>query len=112
MKITGVLVDFLVEIDVAKYGPYVVFENGVETIYVDLLRALYGKLVAAFLWYQQFKTDLEKVGFKINPCDLRLANRKVNGKFLVDALKSNHIDPKVNDHCLKWLNINTASTET
>jgi hypothetical protein len=27
MKITGVLVDLLVEIDVAKYGPYVVFEN-------------------------------------------------------------------------------------
>jgi hypothetical protein len=109
MKITGVLVDFLVEIDVAKYVPYVVFENGVTTIYVDLLRALYGKLVAAFLWYQRFKTE---VGFKINPYDPRLANRKVNGKFLVEALESSHIDPTVNDHCLKWLNINMAGMET
>jgi hypothetical protein len=109
MKITGVLVDLLVEIDVAKYGPYVVFENGVKTIYVELLRALYGMLVAALIWYQQFKKDLEKVGFKFNPYDPCIANRKVNGsthtvKFHVDDLKSSHIDPKVNDHFLKWLN--------
>jgi hypothetical protein len=28
MKITGVLVDLLVEIDPARYGPYVVYEDG------------------------------------------------------------------------------------
>jgi hypothetical protein len=52
MKITEVLADLLVEIDVAKYGPYVVFENGGKTIYEGLLRALYGMLVAALMWYQ------------------------------------------------------------
>jgi hypothetical protein len=30
MKITGVLVDLLVEIDVGKYGPFMVFVNGVR----------------------------------------------------------------------------------
>jgi hypothetical protein len=109
MKITGVLVDLLVEIDVTKYGPYVVFENGVKTIYVGLLRALYGILGAALMWYQQFKKDLVTVGFQFNPYDPCIANRKVNGsthtiKFHVDDLKSSHIDPKVNDQFLKWLN--------
>jgi hypothetical protein len=109
MKITGVLVDLLVEIDVGKYSPYVVFENGVKTIYVGLIRALYGMLVAALMWYQQFKKDLETVGFKFNPYDPCIANRKVNGsthtiKFHVDDLKSSHIEPKINDQFLKWLN--------
>jgi hypothetical protein len=49
MKITGVLVDLLVEIDVAKYGPFVVFVNGVKTLHVEVPRALYGMLVAALL---------------------------------------------------------------
>jgi hypothetical protein len=108
MKTTGVLVGLLVEIDVSKYGPFVVFVNGAKTIYVEVLRALYGTLVAALLWYQQFKKDLEKVGFKFNPYDPCVANRKVNGsthtdKFHVDDLKSSHIDPTVNDHFFKWL---------
>jgi hypothetical protein len=66
-------------------------------------------LVAALLWYQQFKKDLEKVGFKFNPYDPCIANRKVNGsthtvKFHVVDLKSSHIDPKVNGQFHKWLN--------
>jgi hypothetical protein len=109
MKITGMLVDLLVEIDPARYGPYVVYENGNKTIYVEVLRALYGMLIAALLWYRQFKTDLEKAGFKFNSYDPCIANRRVNGsmqtvKFHVDDLKSSHIDPKVNDHFLAWLN--------
>jgi hypothetical protein len=66
-------------------------------------------LVATLMWYQQFKKDLETVGFKFNPYDPCIANRKVNGsthtiKFHVDDLKSSHIDPKVNDQFIKWLN--------
>jgi hypothetical protein len=92
MKITGVLVDLLNEIDPARNGPYVLYENGVRTLYVEVLRALYGMLIAALLWYREFKTDLETVGFKFNSYDPCVANRKVNGstqtvKFHVDDLK-------------------------
>jgi hypothetical protein len=109
MKITGMLVDLLVEIDPARYGPYVVYEKGVKTLSVQVLRALYRMLIAALLWYRQFKTDLEQAGFKFNNYDPCIANRKVNGatqtvKFHVDDLKSSHIDPKVNDHFLAGLN--------
>jgi hypothetical protein len=58
MKITGVLVDLKVEIDSAKYSPFVVLRNGTKTLYVELLRALYGMLIAFLLWYQdRFGTD-------------------------------------------------------
>ena len=72
MKITRVLVDYLVEIAPEIYGPYVVFQNGKKVLYVQVLKAIYGILVALLLWYKQFCCDLEEVGFKFN-C---VANRK------------------------------------
>ena len=109
MKITGVLVDLLVEMSPEVYGPHVVFENGKKVLYVQVLRALYGMLIASLLWYKQFKSDLEGQGFEFNPYDPCVANRTVNGKqhtvlFHVDDLKSSHVDSKVNDKFLKWLN--------
>jgi hypothetical protein len=109
MKITGVLVDLLVEIDPGKYGRFIVFERGNKTLYVEVIKALYEVLIAALLWYQQFKADLEQVGFKFNNYDPCVANRKVNGttqtvKFHVDDLKSSHVDSRVNDNFLIWLN--------
>jgi hypothetical protein len=109
MKITGVLVELLLEIDPGKYGSFLVFEKGEKILYVRVLKALYGMLIAALLWYQQFKADLEQVGFKFNNYDPCVANRRVNGKiqtvkFHVDDLKSSHVDPRVNDSFLSWLN--------
>ena len=109
MKITGVLVELLLEIDPGKYGSFVVFEKGEKILYVRVLKALYGMLIAALLWYQQFKADLEQVGFKFNDYDPCVANRRVNGKiqtvkFHVDDLKSSHVDSSVNDNFLSWLN--------
>jgi hypothetical protein len=76
MKITGVLVDLLNEIDPARYGPYVVYENGVRTLYVEVLRALYGMLIA-LLWYREFKTDLETVAFKFMRIVKLMGRRKL-----------------------------------
>ena len=46
MKIIGVLVDMLGEMDSEMYRKHVVFENGKKVIYVVLLIAMYGMLVA------------------------------------------------------------------
>ena len=109
MKITGVLVDLLVKMVPDVYGPFVVLENGKKVIYVVVLKALYGMLVAALLWYKKFRADLEKTGFEFNPYDPCVANKKINGKqqtirFHVDDVMSSHVDPRVNDKFLKWLN--------
>jgi hypothetical protein len=54
MKITGVLVDLLVGINPELYGPTVVLENPKKVLYVEVLRAIYGMLKAALLWYKIF----------------------------------------------------------
>ena len=54
MKITGKLVDMLVAIAPEIYGPFVVYENGKKVLYVIVLRALYGMLISAMLWYNKF----------------------------------------------------------
>ena len=63
MKITGVLADLMVKIAPDVYGGHIVYEKGTKVIYVQVLRALYGMLKAALLWYKKFKKDLEGIGF-------------------------------------------------
>ena len=109
MKISGKLVDLFVAMAPEVYGPYVVFENGRKVIYVQLLHPLYGMLIAALLWYLQFRRDLEDIGFEFNPYDPCVANRMVRGKqhtvrYHVDDLMSSHVDSRVNDHFDVWLN--------
>jgi hypothetical protein len=109
MKIQGILVDMLVDINPNLYSSKIVFENGKKVIYVWVLKAIYGMLEAALLWYKKFKLKLEQNGFKFNPYDPCVANKDVKGKqqtiiFHVDDLKSSHQDPKVNDEFEQWLN--------
>ena len=44
IKITGVLVEMLVQLSPEIYGPYVVFEKQQKIIYVQVLKAIYGML--------------------------------------------------------------------
>jgi len=110
MKIQGRLVDLMMDLDPQLYGPHIVYENGQKVVYVQILRALYGMLISAILWYEKFRGELEsELGFKFNPYDGCVANRMVNGKqhtirFHVDDLLSSHMDPAVNDRFLAWLN--------
>jgi hypothetical protein len=47
IKITGVFVDMLVELNPELYGPYVVYEKNRKGLYVQVIRAIYGMLEAA-----------------------------------------------------------------
>ena len=109
MKITGVLVKLLVELNPELYAPFVVLENGKKVLYVQVLKALYGMLMAALQWCHKFRKDLEGIGFVFNPYDPCVANRMVNKeqhtiRFHVDDIMSSHMDSKVNDEFLQWLN--------
>jgi hypothetical protein len=108
MKIRGILVDMLVELDPDLYGPYVTYERNEKVLYVQMLKALYGMLISSVLYYKKFRKDVESIGFKVNPYDPCVANRYVNGKqhtivWHVDDVKSSHVDSKVNDKFLLWL---------
>jgi Reverse transcriptase (RNA-dependent DNA polymerase) len=109
MKITGVLAELLVKLAPETYARFVVEENGQKVLYVVVLKALYGMLVAALMWYCRFRADLESIGFKFNNYDPCVANRRVNGKqhtvrFHVDDLMGSHIQSSVNSKFIKWLN--------
>jgi hypothetical protein len=79
MNITGVLVNMLVNINPEIYGPAVVLENCKKVLYVEVLKAIYGMLEAAPLWYKTFRKDLEDIGFIFNPYNPCVANKKAQG---------------------------------
>ncbi len=66
MKVQGALVDMLIELEPDVYRPCVVYEKGVKTLYLIVLRAIYGMLQSALLFYQKFRKDLENYGFVFN----------------------------------------------
>ena len=107
MKIRGELVDILVEVAPEVYKDYVIYEGNHKILYVQMMKALYGMLISSILYYKKFRSDIESIGFKVNPYDICVANRMVNGKqhtvtWHVDDLKSSHVDPKVNDEFHEW----------
>jgi hypothetical protein len=79
-----------------------------------VLKALYGMLQPALLYYKKFRKDIERIGFKINPYDPCIANRIINGNqrtitWHVDDMKSSHVDKTVNGKFLGWLQSMCAS---
>ena len=108
MKIRGTLLEILVQMYPEKYSGYVVEEGGRKTLYVVMLKALYGMMMSSLLYYLKFRGDLEVIGFQVNPYDPCVANRIVRGRqhtviWHVDDLKSSHVNKKVNDEFLEWL---------
>jgi hypothetical protein len=102
VRFTGKMVDLLLEIDHEMYAPYVTMEQGVKVLYVELLKALYGTLHAARLFWEKLSSKLHEWGFHTNPYDSCVANKLIDGKQLtvvwhVDDLKVSHVDPKVVD---------------
>ena len=51
MKVRGKLVEWLIELDPLRYESKVVYENGLPVLYLEVLKAIYGMLVASLLWY-------------------------------------------------------------
>jgi hypothetical protein len=77
-----------------------VIENGRKVLYVRLIKALYGCVKSALLWYDLFKNELVDMGFELNPYNPCVANCDIEGKqctiaWYVDDNKISHVDPAV-----------------
>jgi len=79
LKLSGEAVDILCKVN-SRYEQFVTMEHGQRVLYLKLLKALYGCVWSALLWYQLFVGTLERIGFKLNPYDLCIANKLVEGK--------------------------------
>ena len=101
MKVTAPEhIKILCEVD-ETYKEYVgVDESGNEVLYLQLMKALYGCIKSALLWYRLFSETLVNMGFQLNPVDKCVANKMINGEqctvaWYVDDNKISHKDPKV-----------------
>ena len=95
IKLQGPIVDILCEMK-PEYLKFVVLENGKKTLYMQLMKALYGCIKSALLWYELFTGELREMGFELNPYDKCVANKMINGKQCTIAWW-------VDDNCLTHL---------
>ena len=100
VRFTGNMVDLLLEIDREMYELCVTTERGEKVMFVELLKALYGTLWAARLFWAKLSQKLQEWGFVMNPYDSCVANKMVNGRQLtvawhLDDLKASHKELKV-----------------
>ena len=99
----GEMVDKLLEIDHNLYASYMAVENGEKVMYVELLKALYGTLRAAWLFWEKLLAKLvNDWGFMPNRYDSCVVNKTVDGRQLtvawhVDDLKVSHEKEEVLD---------------
>jgi hypothetical protein len=101
VKFEGEIAEMLVKMNPKLYRKYVKDENGTSVLYVELLKALYGTLRAALLFWKLLTSKLVKWGFTINPYDWCVANKMIDEKqctivWHVDDLKISHVNDKVN----------------
>ena len=81
INIRGILVDILVGIAPDVYNSNVTTDKkGIKQLLVQCQNALYGTIVASLLYYRNLTKSLTDIGFKINPYDLCVANKIINGQ--------------------------------
>jgi hypothetical protein len=79
LKIEGKFVESMCEVN-PEYTADVRYENGKKVLYLQILRALYGMIESALLWYTLYTEVLQKEGFELNPYDKCVANKMVADK--------------------------------
>ena len=99
MKFRDEFVDIMCEVN-PEYKQFVIEENGKKILYVKILRAIYGCIESALLWYELYVKVLKGMGFVLNPYDKCVANKMINDKqctiaWYVDDNKISHVDPAV-----------------
>ena len=77
LKITGQFVDIVCEVN-PEFKQDIRYENGRKVLYVRILKAIYGMIKSALLWYELYVTVLLDEGYELNPYNKCVANKMVN----------------------------------
>ena len=78
IKIGEGFLDIMCQVN-PEYKQHMIYENVKKVLYLLNLRAIYGCIDYALLWYKLFSTTLKGVGFEINPYDICVVNKTVEG---------------------------------
>ena len=109
VRFTDEMAILLARIDPDLYDPYLEYENGKPVLYAKLLKALYGTVQAALLFWKELTSFLVSHGFELNENDLCLMEKEINGSkcsivWHVDDAKISHKDPNVVSDVISLLN--------
>jgi len=102
LKITGQFVDIVCEVN-PEFKQGVRYENGRKVLYVRILKAIYGMIESALLWYELYVTILIDEGYELNPYDKCVANKMVNdnqctiGWYVDDNIVGHKEESVIND---------------
>ena len=77
MQLDGILAEMLIKCDPAWYEKYVIYKGGQKVLYVELVKALYGTLHAAWIFWYCLTLKLLEWGFKIDPYDWCVMNKQI-----------------------------------
>jgi hypothetical protein len=109
IHLDGILAELMVKVASKLYRKYITTNaKGKPVLYVQLEKAVYGKLKSALQFYQKWVVDLTPLGFTINPYNQCVANKIVDGHQLkvcwyVDDLLIGHAKPDTVTRFLTWI---------
>ena len=75
VKFEGEIAEMLVKLDPKLYQKFIKDKHGNSVLYVELLKALYGTMQAALLFWKKLSSQLVAWEFEINPYDWCVANK-------------------------------------
>ena len=83
-------------------------KNGKRILYLRMMKAIYGMIESALLWYEMYVSVLKYMGFTLNPYDMCIDNKTINGKqytigWYVDDKKKSHVKQKVVGDVIKTI---------
>ena len=107
LNIEGNFADIMCEVN-PEHKNNIRVENGVQVIYLRLLKDLYIFIKSALLWYDIYSNTLKSQGFLINLYDRCIANITIQDKqctmpWYVDNKKVSHIDEEVNTKLIETI---------
>ena len=87
-----------------------------KVLHLKIVKALYGCVESALLWYQLFSSELTKIGFTINDYDKCVANKMIDGKqctitWYVDDVKVSHVDETVVSDIITYIKKNLGTSQ-
>ena len=80
MQLDGILAELMIKVAPKIYHKHVTTNpKGKPVLYVQLKKAVHGKMKSALLFYCKLVANLLAIGFTINPYDPCVANKMIKG---------------------------------
>jgi hypothetical protein len=110
VRIEGTMAELLAQVDPKLYRQYIITRpNGKTVLYAETLKAMYGTLNAALLFWTKLSGTLSEMGFITNPYDRCCMNMQIDGSqctilWHVDDIKVSHTNADVVTKTLVLIN--------